>query len=122
MSLSTQNRNRIKDCLNAIETSLVDDAELLATIALAKRESENLEGELSGTSHKTSLAYKSPADKDFSDCFMSSGCFSNDIQSLKEGEGASWGTGDLQTLAELLNDSSLSFSSLQKQYFKYLAP
>jgi len=115
-SLSTQNRLRIISCLKTIETSLADDADLVEQAGQVRAEAEHLHSELS-SNRVTLKPAVTEQDDDFVNAFLSSGCFSKDLETLKESEGAAWGSADLNTLAESLKDIPRGMSDTQKELF-----
>jgi hypothetical protein len=115
-SLSAQNRQRIESCITVIQGSLNEDPELsqqaaqaLQTIKALQRELEDARGVF--------IPEEPSVDAEFVDSFLSSGCFAKDLETLKEAEGAAWGSSDLQTLAECLRDIPRGLSLSQQEQF-----
>lgn len=115
-SLSTQNRSRIISCLKTIETAVSDDADLVKQTSAARDVAEKLHADLA-SNRLADKDLKPVVNMEFVNSFMSSGCFSRDLDILREAEGAAWGNTDLQTLAECVRDIPLALNASQQEYF-----
>ena len=115
-SLSAQNRQRIEACLTTIQGSLNEDPELSGQTIKTLEAIQALQRDLDD-GRVIYKAEESSVDAEFVDAFLSSGCFSKDLETLKETEGAAWSSSDLQTLAECLRDMPRGLSLSQQEQF-----